>query len=629
MTTSTAIRKEVPFTDLVLSNENMRKSTTSKAADKELKASIAAHGIIQNLVVTANGSKFAVEAGGRRLAQFAKLVEEKVFSKSDTIPVLVLPEGASAKEISICENTHREEAHSVDEFEAYLYLVEKDNLSVKDVATRFGKTQKYVKQRLALGEVAEELRELCRAGKFSEEILQAFTVSQNHERQLEAYNKYKDDDYRFSDTNIRAYLTDESPSTTDKRMLLVGLTKYKKAGGTVSTDLFEETVYVNDVELLNSMVNEIVQEKIEALQKSWSWAKYDPSFQNWDLNQYELIKKIPVKVPKSLTNKIKQCEDRLEELDKTDVDEFTDELEEEYDKVQDTQWELEEKLESYFTFVEAEKPFAGVIINLDDKGVLNFNEGLVDSKDVKRLDAFRNPASSSDGSDNEEEAEQLDVKPKYSEALRQDLGLYRRAAARVAVCNNQNLGTDLVMFGVCYDLMSDEYIYSGLNIEAKRTFAESSKGDIGSSKAQAVIDESFAKLDRSWLTGSKLDSFKAFRALSAKSKKELCTYCAAASLTSYGVSEEEVEFTRYLFEESKTNPSDYFRPTAHNFFKRVPEPHFSEMATEILGEEFMQENKGQSRPKLSEQLEQAVNNDALCDNPNTSDFLLNWLPEGF
>jgi len=389
MTTSTAIRKEVSFNDLVLSNENMRKSTTSKAADKELKASIAAHGIIQNLVVTANGSKFAVEAGGRRLAQFGKLVEEKVFSKSDLIPVLVLPEGASAKEVSICENTHREDAHSVDEFEAYLYLVEKDNLSVKDVATRFGKTQKYVKQRLALGGVAEELREACRAGKFSEEILQAFTVSENHERQLEAYLKYKDDHYRFSDTNIRAYLTNESPSTTDKRMILVGLAKYKKAGGTVSNDLFEETVYVNDVELLDSMVDEIVQAKIEELQKDWSWAKYDPSFQNWDLNQYEVIKKIPTKVPKSLTNKIKQCEDRLEELDKTDTDDFTDELEEEeYDKVQNTLWELEEKLENYFTFVDAEKPFAGVIINLDNKGVLNLNEGLVDSKDAKRLDAF-------------------------------------------------------------------------------------------------------------------------------------------------------------------------------------------------------------------------------------------------
>jgi ParB family chromosome partitioning protein len=225
--------------------------------------------------------------------------------------------------------------------------------------------------------------------------------------------------------------------------------------------------------------------------------------------------------------------------------------------------------------------------------------------------------------------ESLETKPKYSEALKLDIGLYRRAAARVAVIDNSNLGSDLMMFGVCYDLMSDEYVRSGLNIEARNTFAETSKGDIGGSDAQKRIDDYFGKLDRSWISGSKLDSFKGFQKLTAKSKKELCTYCAAASLMTFSTTDEEVEFDRYLFESGKTNPAEYFRPSAQNFFKRVPEPHFSAMATEILGESYMTENKALSRPKVSEELERAVNKEPLGDNPNDSDFLLNWLPEGF
>ena len=60
---------EIPLNRLVLSPANARKTPASAADDAELKASIAAHGLKQNLIVgraDAEG-KYAVIAGGRRL----------------------------------------------------------------------------------------------------------------------------------------------------------------------------------------------------------------------------------------------------------------------------------------------------------------------------------------------------------------------------------------------------------------------------------------------------------------------------------------------------------------------------------------------------------------------------------
>jgi len=62
----------IPLNQLVISDRNVRVVSASKEADKELIASIASQGVLQNLVVipSAKGqrAKKEVVAGGRRLA---------------------------------------------------------------------------------------------------------------------------------------------------------------------------------------------------------------------------------------------------------------------------------------------------------------------------------------------------------------------------------------------------------------------------------------------------------------------------------------------------------------------------------------------------------------------------------
>ncbi len=71
--------REIPLSRLALAPENVRKTPPDSRADAELKASIAALGLLENLVVRADESgedgtdRYAVVAGGRRLAEVAEL----------------------------------------------------------------------------------------------------------------------------------------------------------------------------------------------------------------------------------------------------------------------------------------------------------------------------------------------------------------------------------------------------------------------------------------------------------------------------------------------------------------------------------------------------------------------------
>ena len=66
----------IPLNKLVASEDNVRKTAGADTALHELASSIAAHGLLQSLVVRKHRKgKFAVVAGGRRLAALQLLAD--------------------------------------------------------------------------------------------------------------------------------------------------------------------------------------------------------------------------------------------------------------------------------------------------------------------------------------------------------------------------------------------------------------------------------------------------------------------------------------------------------------------------------------------------------------------------
>jgi len=86
--------KSIPLNKLVQSPRNVRRHS-DPTADGELKASIAAFGLLQNLIVKpAAKGKFEVEAGERRRRAMLALADEKLLARDHEVTCLVLEDSA-------------------------------------------------------------------------------------------------------------------------------------------------------------------------------------------------------------------------------------------------------------------------------------------------------------------------------------------------------------------------------------------------------------------------------------------------------------------------------------------------------------------------------------------------------
>ena len=156
--------REVPLSRLALAPENVRKTPPDPQADAELKASIAALGLLKNLVVRTDSPDgdsaecYAVVAGGRRLKAMQAQVEDGVFDPDHPVPFLVQAGDVEPGEISLAENDVRIAMHLADQVVAFSKLTEAGQ-SVAAIAVRFGISDRLVEQRLRLGNAAPELLE--------------------------------------------------------------------------------------------------------------------------------------------------------------------------------------------------------------------------------------------------------------------------------------------------------------------------------------------------------------------------------------------------------------------------------------------------------------------------------------
>jgi ParB family chromosome partitioning protein len=268
-------QQTIPLHQLVQSKANVRHTGATLGIDA-LAASIAAHGLRQNLNVipTADGRRFAVVAGQRRLRALRLLAKAGLLPRNAPIACLVLDDGDDPAEISLAENTLRTAMHPDDQCEAFRMLIEQNNLSIEDVAARFGVTAAVVRQRLKLANVSPKLRALYRKGEMGAEHVMALAISDDHARQEEAWANLPD--WNREPSQLKRILTHEAVPLTDKLARFVGVDAYVAAGGVVLRDLFddEDAGYLPDRDLLTRLATEKMQQAISALQmEGWKWVR--------------------------------------------------------------------------------------------------------------------------------------------------------------------------------------------------------------------------------------------------------------------------------------------------------------------------------------------------------------------
>lgn len=244
----------IPLNKLVDSAENARKTAAgADGALQELAASIAAYGLLQSLVVRkSKKGKFAVVAGGRRLADAGKIEADY------TVPCHVLDDSADAAEISLAENAVREPMHPADEFEAFRALVD-GRLSETDVAARFGVTEAVVSRRLKLARVSRKVMDAYRHDQLSLAQVMAFAVSDDHAAQDRLFLNLHE--WNSDPDTIRGVLIENEIAATDRRVQFVTLAAYEQAGGAVRRDLFTDG---DDGVSSSILLDRLVTEKLEA-----------------------------------------------------------------------------------------------------------------------------------------------------------------------------------------------------------------------------------------------------------------------------------------------------------------------------------------------------------------------------
>jgi ParB family chromosome partitioning protein len=271
MTAQTQPIQLIALNNLVASPRNVRKQDR-KADIDALAASIAAHGLLQNLcVVPTEGDKYEVDAGGRRLAALKQLAKQKVISKDHLIPchVVTMEQGI---EVSLAENVQRVAMDAMDEVDAYAALVA-EGATADDVARRFGVTRRHVDQRLALAGLSPRIKTAWKRGDVSLEAARAFCLVESHAQQ-EAVFKSLGRPVTHAGS-VRARLMEGRMRASDRLAAFVGLEAYEQAGGAVLRDLFDaEAVYVENPALIAELAEQkLAGERDSWIAQGWGWVE--------------------------------------------------------------------------------------------------------------------------------------------------------------------------------------------------------------------------------------------------------------------------------------------------------------------------------------------------------------------
>ena len=387
---------------LELAPENVRTTPASAAADAGLKASIAAHGIIENLVVyPAAEGRFAVAAGGRRFEQAKALAADGVFGPDHPMPCRVQPDAEAAHELSLAENFEREDMHPADQVVAFRACADAGT-SVAVIAARFGVSEHTVAQRLRLAHAAPELLDAYRADEMDLATLMAFTVTTDPARQRAVWEELKAQGYRPSARQVKRRLTEGRVPADAALARYVGIETYEAAGGPVTRDLFadddESGVWLDDPEKLRGLAMQRLEAVAEELRTRWAWAEVHLEVDWATTARYWRVHPEPSEATDAETAELETLLERMAELDQLDDDEWTEAHRRPRPRPpRRVSRPSTPPSTRRAVFRREDRAIAGCIVTIGEDGALGVVQGLVRPEDRAQADAEGDAAESGNG----------------------------------------------------------------------------------------------------------------------------------------------------------------------------------------------------------------------------------------
>ena len=612
----------VPLNCLTVSDQNVRQTPADGAADAELKASLAAHGLLQNLVVHRNEGvegHYDVDAGRRRVSLMKELAAEGVVGDDFPVPCLLIEDASMAVEVSLIENTMRAGMHPADEVEAFAQLV-RDGSTTAEIAARFSMAERTVEQRLRLGNVSPMLIQAYRDGETNLETLMAFALTTDRKLQEQVWLNLHEARSYVGAHNVRAILLEDSIRGSSRIAEFVGIDEYEKLGGRVTRDLFADEdshgIWLEDPHILHDLADRKLAAIAEELKESWKWVEFALEF-GWE-EEGKLNKDFPVRGELS-PDEDAEMDDLMERLQEIRDAGVSDERREEYVSVNRRMQELKDLKESRNTYSEEQRAMAGCVVTIDYSGKAKVIEGLVRPEDIPKA------SSASDGTTWGDPERVAREKAGYSKKLMDEMRHERTRIVRSRLSGAFTEAFDLLLFQMAREVFAVErYFTHALDVELFRFGSRHGATD--------SIDIETLPID--WVKDTD-DSvaFEQMRSLSEEEKRTLFAACVATTfkgqLTVDATASPEVET---VVDDLEIDFEADFRPTVDNFWGRLTKARILAIAEETLGAEWAEAHSGDKKAVLAKAMELAfAAGDELPEgvSPEGRAAALAWTPEGF
>ncbi|MGO2712654.1 MAG: ParB/RepB/Spo0J family partition protein [Pseudomonas helleri] len=576
----------VPLSRLVSrpTGRNVRK--TPRMSIPELAASIQRVGLLQNLIVIADGERYEVVAGGCRLAALKLLAKKRRISREWEVPCLLVADG-TARTASLTENVQREAMHPADQFEAFAALVA-EGRPIEDVAADFSVTPLVVQRRLKLANVSPRLLGDYRAEAVSLDQLMALAVTDDHTAQESAF--YDAPTWQRHPSALRERLTErEIDAYRHPLVRFVGLDTYEAAGGGIRRDLFAEGdagVYLTDAALLERLAQDkLAGIAAEVKAKGWAWVDATPNVTHADLHAFQRAPRERRAPNKREAARIEKLQAKLHELaeavdDALDADDEdkADALQEEGEALGEQLQALEDSLQDYGATVKAA---AGAIVTIDRNGQAVIHRGLLreaEAKALRTLERLRQGFSGEDaGNDDEGEDGDSEGQPKtavMSDKLAQRLSSHRTAALQIEVARHPQAALAALVHGMVQTVLQGSHygprhdaLPLGVSLKAQDRL-EGIAPDIPDSPAAVALRE----LQQVAGEGLPEDSAELFAVLLAKSQDELVrllAVCVASTVDVVTPRAAQHQPGAELAQAVGLDMAAWWKPTAEGYFMHV------------------------------------------------------------
>jgi len=258
----------VPFAALRAPKDNPRRAYDKKAIEG-LAQSIKKDGVLQNLIVRPEGDDaYRIVAGKRRYLALKVLKERGEIDDAYRVPIRFPKKTAKADldRVATVENVQREPLDPIDEAESFARLLTK-GVKVEDISAETGVSVPTIRRRLALANLAREVKEAVRAKALPLSLAEALTLAPPAEQKglLRAVKRYG----RIDARQLRNHILGEKPS------LATAIFPVEKYKGSFTKDLFaeKETTYFDDREQFMALQKGAVDMQAEALRKEFAWVE--------------------------------------------------------------------------------------------------------------------------------------------------------------------------------------------------------------------------------------------------------------------------------------------------------------------------------------------------------------------